>query len=297
MAARRTLILDNEGANVRIGCRTPAPVTLSGGTFYFKGNSSTPSTETVGPLVLATNTASILRSDFGGVAGQALTFTASSGSVLVRNTGATLQIVSNDDFVFGTHDLLFVPTGTAIAPALTGGVLPFVTVTTFAGSSGEAIDLAGNIDTGSGFSLGRLATYDSSNVRATGDVTLGATINSLLVVGDGITVTVPSGGTSIASGQIVNVGGGTNGNTITGDPLAFGGPSLLFTMGGNAVQELDLNGETSGTFTLTLPLNTAAAPVTGATQVAASNQQTTVVLDIATLNEAKLRAAWKLFPQ
>ena len=53
---------------------------------------SAASTETLGALTLASNTASIIRSDYGGVAGQALTFTASSGSVLNRNLGATLNL-------------------------------------------------------------------------------------------------------------------------------------------------------------------------------------------------------------
>ena len=296
LAAGTTLVLDNTTTNNANRINDTATVTLSGGTLYFKGNASTASTETVGALVLTANTASILRSDYGGVAGQSLSFTASSGSVLTRNTGATINVIGNDDFVLGQNDILFVATGTATAPSLTGGILPYMTITTFAGLSNEALDLAANIDSGAGFSLGRLATYDSSNVKATANVTLGATINALLIAGNAITVTVPGGGTTVSSGQIVNFGGST-GNTIAGGALAFGAVEpLLFINGINAVQKLDLNGAISGQFTLTLPINTTGAPVTGSTQVRADQSADHGGAGAATLTAASLQQALEALP-
>src|SRR5262249_58193357 len=145
------------------------------------------------------------------------------------------------------------------------------------------VDLARDVDPAAGVvGLGRLATYDASNVKATTNVTLGATINALLVVGDNITVTVPAGGTTITSGEVVNVGG-ASGNTISGGTLAFGGAEpLFFAQGVNTVQQLNLNGATSGLFSLTMVLNSpsAPAPVTGTTQLAPVTPQTTVLLDI-----------------
>src|SRR5204862_257819 len=87
LAAQLTTVANN---NNRV--RDAATVTLSGGTLYFKGNAATASTETLGALILTANTASILRSDFGGVPGQSLTFTASAGAIVTRNTGATLNL-------------------------------------------------------------------------------------------------------------------------------------------------------------------------------------------------------------
>src|SRR5207249_4055478 len=85
--------------------------------------------------------------------------------------------------------------------------------------------------------------------------------------------------------------------TISGAPLAFAGAEpLIFTSGANTVQTLNLNGASSGLFTLTLPLNTVAAPVTGATQVAPANVQTTVLLDIASLTAAGLKSALEALP-
>src|SRR5581483_10612294 len=121
--------------------------------------------------------------------------------------------------------------------------------------------------------LGRVAAYDAAtvsggNVKATASVTITpAAINALLVAGDGITVTAPAALT-VTSGQVVSVGGGVTGNTVTGGTVTFTAEPLFFTQGPNTTQQINLNGATSGQFTLTLVLNpsTAPAPVTGTTQ-------------------------------
>ena len=113
-----------------------------------------------------------------------------------------------------------------------------------------------------------------------------------------ITVTVPAGGTTVTSGQVVNVGGAT-GNTISRGMLAFGAAeALFFTQGANAVQELNLNGATSGQFTLTLVLNPASAPapVVGTAQATPATPQTTVLLEVATLTATGLRQAIESLP-
>src|SRR5206468_1493340 len=130
---------------------------------------------------------------------------------------------------------------------------------TFLGQSNQAVDLVGDLDAAANtLSLGRLATYDASNVKVTSansGLTLGATINALLFAGDGLTANV-SGTTTVTSGEIVNFGGAVLGNAITGGTLAFGAAEpLFFTQGADNVQQLNLNGATSGQFTLTLVVN------------------------------------------
>src|SRR5205823_5891370 len=118
---------------------------------------------------------SVVRSDYGGVAGQALTFT----GTLNRAAGAsTLNLISNSDFVVGTNEVKF---NTAIGTFVgaTTPILPFATVTTFAGLATEAVDLVRDMDgvTGAPYSLGRVATYDAvsvtgGNVKATASTTI-----------------------------------------------------------------------------------------------------------------------------
>ncbi|HZJ15964.1 MAG TPA: autotransporter-associated beta strand repeat-containing protein, partial [Chthoniobacteraceae bacterium] len=304
VASSGTLTLDNSTTNLADRLANTAAVTLSGGTLRFVGNSSVASTETVGPLVLAANTASTIRTDYGGVAGQVLAFTAGTGSVLTRNTGATLNLVSDNDFLVGTNEILLLATGTATLPVLVGNILPYITVTTFLGQPTEGIDLLTDIDGtlgGSSFSLGRLGTagsgtaYDTSNVKATSSLLVGASINALLIDGDNITLTVPVA-SMLTSGQIVARSGAT-GNTISGSSFDFGtAEPLFFTQGAKEVQQLNLNGNTTGQISLTFVLNTAPAPVLGATQTAAATLQTTAALNIATLTAAGLRQALEALP-
>src|SRR5262249_44250358 len=126
---------------------------------------------------------------------------------------------------------------------------------------------------------------------------LGPTINALLVVGDSITVTVPSGGTTVASGQVVGFGG-ASGNVISGGTLAYAAAEpLFFVQGTNNQQQVDVS-SASGQFTLTLMLNppSAPAPTTGATQVVPVVPQTTAVLDAATLTATALQQAIESLP-
>src|SRR5439155_768192 len=81
----------------------------------------------------------------------------------------------------------------------------YATVTTNLGQPTEAVDLVTDVDpSATVFSLGRFTAYDTTgtvanaNVKATGNLTITqATINSLLIVGNNITVTLPSGGTTL----------------------------------------------------------------------------------------------------
>ena len=305
--AGTTLVLDNTARNAnRLG--DTATLTLAGGTLWFKGNALAASTETVGTLTLAANTASTLRVEYAA-AGQALTFTASAGNVLNRNAGATLNLMTNDDFVFGKNEVRFVATGTATLPALAGGILPYVTVTTYLGrltAPLEAVDLTGDLDGDAAtLSLGKLATYDASNVKVSGTgttATLGDTINALLIVGDRITVTVPGGGTTVTSGQIVNLGGVEHSeNVIDGGTLNVGAEPLFFVRGalpsGNYYLTIPSGGTTGGYFTLSLPYYgaTASPTLAGAGPAAAMAVPTTVALPY-NASAADVQAAIEALP-
>jgi hypothetical protein len=193
-----------------------------------------------------------------------------------------------------------VATGTATLPSLTGSILTFTRVTTFAGQATESLDLAGDLDTAvDTLSIGRLTAYDASNVKATGSVTLGAVINALLISGDNVTVSVPTGGTEISSNMIVNFGGASGPNVISGGTLTFNGSEISFiTQGANASMQLSLNGATSGMFTLTMVMNTLSdpAPFLGTIQSTPAVHQSTGLLDIAVLTASSLQNALESLP-
>ncbi|HND55587.1 MAG TPA: hypothetical protein PLV92_24400, partial [Pirellulaceae bacterium] len=219
-------------------------------------------TETLGPLTLVGDTASTLRIDYAGAAGQSLTF--SGATALTRWAGSTLSLISNSDFAPGVNSIVFA----GATPSLVGGIWPFATVTTNSGSASEAIDLVTDRDGtlgGVSVSVGRLLTYDSSNVKATSSLTLGSSLNALLISGDGVTVTVPAGGTTIASGQVVATGGNSSGNSLVGGAISFGSSEQQwFVQGANETQQLSLTGATGGSFALSLPF----AGATSAAQLA-----------------------------
>src|SRR5207244_1202813 len=103
--AEGVLKLDNTGTNNTNRVRDAATVTLAGGTLWFVGNTATASTETLGALTLGAGASapSIIRSEFGGVAGQQLTFAS-----ITRAVGSTtLSLMTNSDFVVGTNEVRF----------------------------------------------------------------------------------------------------------------------------------------------------------------------------------------------
>ena len=89
-------------------------VVLNGGTLYIKENGITLTDEKLGSLTLAADTSNTLRVEINGtaVAGSAVTFNGSSVgnnsiSALTRMEDATLNVISNSNFVTGTNEIRF----------------------------------------------------------------------------------------------------------------------------------------------------------------------------------------------
>jgi len=216
------LVLDNLSTNVgdRIG---NVSVTLNDGNLSMVGNAAG-TAETVGDISLTGGASTIQSTTHGAL-------TSLTGASLTRSTGATVEFVGTGaDLGSATNEVRF-----TTPPAMTGGIVPYATVSGPAG-----LDLATDVDAGAGFSVGRLATYDASNVKVTSSTALSGNINALLVAGSGITVT--NGGLTVSSGQVVNTGGA---NSITAGTLDFGAAEPLFFVDGGST--LSIAGSLTGT--------------------------------------------------
>jgi autotransporter-associated beta strand protein len=249
-----TLMLDNQAA-VAAGGRLSdsAGITLAGGNLALVGNATTPVTENVGPITLSLPSAGSGNANAIGAAtvGAAVVLQADS---LLRNAGATVSFIGAGAHLDAAANVIKFDA----APAgVVGGILPYATVGRDSNYDAipETIDLVADVDPGASYTIGRLTTYDASNVKVTANTSLSGTINALLIDGNGATINTGAGLT-VASGQVVNTGGS---NTISSGNLAFGAaepllfvePAAILTIGSSLTGSGDLRKERAGDLLLT----------------------------------------------
>lgn len=263
-----TLLVDNFAQNNNNRLPDTEVVILNGGTLHFRGNPTVATQETLGQLMLAANQSNTVRVDWFGAVGSFVALTGAAG--LTRLEGATLNLISNNDFAVGLNEVRFTGLSQNI-PTFVGNILPWAMVTTFSGAANESVDLVTDYTLpvgGNALSLGRLLSYDpittvNGNVKltSTGTFTLANNINALVLdsrsAGGGITVAIDNGagGTTVRninSGTIITAG--TN-NVIGAGLTSFGSAEhYYFICGANERQTLTLTGATGGSFTLSLPM-------------------------------------------
>ena len=263
------LTLDNNtgGLNNPNRIADTATLTLNGGTFNYTGNTTAPSTETIGTIILNSGASVLTLSG--------LNSTLTSGGLTRPNTGASLSYMPA---AVGTQQLLF--TGGTPAPIGAGTpILPFVRV--ISGATASYANVVGGVLV----AVPPTATETIGAAGVSDNVSLPAADSETLVAGTNPTInslTVPSGATinlngntlTITSGGILNYGGSgapvtfTNGTVFfgvgattdgivfntNGGSITFGANALLagtggLTVGGNGTVNVNgVNTFTGGTF-------------------------------------------------
>lgn len=202
-------------------------VTLNGGNFTFIGNTTVASIESIGPVTLASGASRI--QSVAGVAGQRLI-----SDSLTRNPGATVQFEGlGADLGTNGHTIEFVT-----APTHTGGILPYATIVgpagfDFARQTGVSIERlpAGDYHT----DLATATPTDNVKVTTSQAGFGNITVNSLLVVGNGITVGQTGDSLSIGDGFLGAIGVAGGNNTLSGNlPVHFGTAEGIIRTGANA---------------------------------------------------------------
>ena len=227
-----TLTLDNTGTNITIRLADNAPVTLGGGTLNFLGNKATNSTEAIGAITAARGN-SVINSVSG--TGASATLTAQS---LTRTAGATISFQAGSGQSLGSAGTTANQITFSSLPSLSNGIITGATVT-------DATSFAGNT---TGFNL---ATYGPNGVAALTSyttlppsgssattnylvtsstaLTASESVNALLIVGDGITISGATGTTlTLSSGMLAGTGGTSTGNTVSVPTLALSSQEGVF---------------------------------------------------------------------
>jgi len=193
VAPGSTMTLDYTGSTTS-GDRLPNSglLVLNNSSLVINENSLSPTTETLGALVLTTNTSNSIRVNYGGQPVSAITFTGTGTtapftSSLTRMEGATLNLYTNNTFFAsnqGGNELIFTGFSSFLNNSVNNsfqglvggtnvlaaglGIVPWATLTSFVGdTSNQTTDLVTDIDNGRGqpfggtsISLGKLASYD-----------------------------------------------------------------------------------------------------------------------------------------
>jgi autotransporter-associated beta strand protein len=261
------LVLDNTSAvnNNRIGSVT---VSVTGGNFTLKGNSSAPVSETIGAISFSN-----ANNPYGGVitldtptgSGQSTTLTALSlsansagGTITVRGTGLGASTGDRSALLLATN------------PTLANSVVPSLVVSTSA--TGEATDFATTVAAGSQFAVVPFTAYTAGGALGTGsssatyDVTAPTTFTGLSTFANALRIrgsTVDLGGSTLALGaaHVLSTGGAAG--SISNGTLSFGATTARVSV--TSGSDLTVSATLSGTGGLvktgagTLTLNTAAS--------------------------------------
>ena len=222
----------------------------------------------MGNLTLASGSSTIGITN--GESRGALTF-----NKLTRNPGATVNFTNavgtttGANLGTGYNKVIF-----STSPSLTGSIIPGATVTD--GTSVTNNPTGFNLATYGGSGVAALTTYQTLSTTggnaATDNVLVYATpsgsiasetVNSMLIVGDGIAINLASGAAlTVATGLVANVGGDTTGNTLTGGTLTLGSDGVFAAY-------------TGSTTAPTSPANlTIASTVTGSSGIAITSPTT-----------------------
>ena len=190
-------------------------------------------------------------------------------AIFYRVNGATVNFQAAGTQTLGTsaNEILVTQFSTAFGGAgPVNNIFPYATVTdhtafnngfNLAAYGADGIEALPSSSYTPQTSLTYSASDSTANVLVTTSLALTAsdTVNAMLLVGDGITVSGPAGSTLTAgSGQFVSTGGTSIGNTIAVPTLAFGSAEGIVTTNSG----LDtINGTITGTngFTITGPGN------------------------------------------
>ena len=191
-----------------------ATLTLNGGSFNFTGNTTAPSSATIGTLLLNSGSSVIT------LTGTSSTLSATGSTSLTRvSTGATLAY---QPATTGTQQVLI--TGTL--PTLTSGILPYVTVGT--GSTTQFATINGTNFLVAGTTISE--TLNAANPLGLDNVSLPSgdtetlaanTVINSLTVPNGATINLNGKTLTITSGGLLNDGG-------SGAPVSFTNGTVLF---------------------------------------------------------------------
>ena len=241
-----TLTLDNTAANLPDRLDQTAPITLNGGTLGLVGSASSNSQENPSSIFLASGNSTIVTTPGSG---HTVTL---SGGTLTRSQGATVNFKAGTGTLGGTgasaNQILFVT-----SPVPTGGttngnspILPYATVTDATSFPGNTTGF--NLATYGANGIAALTTYKTLSTSANGNnpndnvlvttsttVAVSDTVNSVLLIGNGITVGGTAAGAvlTVGSGAVGSSGGLVTGNTLSVSQLAFAtAEGILFTNSG-----------------------------------------------------------------
>ncbi len=280
-----TLVLDNTAVNNNARILATATIALNGGTLQVNGNATTALAESLSAITLASGDSTIITNP--GAAGSTLTI---ASLTRAAGSGATLNIAAPAAAPLGgTTPNNLVKFTAQPTPALTGLVLPYVTVNgtelaSYTGTTNVSVAAYSTIS-GQTYAAAVNGAAATANVLVNGgtkptDTLTGGvseTINSLTIQGS-VTLTIPSGQTlTVTSGTVFANAGATL--TVTGGgTLALGAEGYLIASGNTATASagsLIINDTISGTnLTVGSTLASGTTATAGGVTLGAANSYT-----------------------